>query len=79
MKIEAHRYKAFRESIRGDSLIKLINLMLRSPEYGLYLVLTYVYLSKDVLQNFPTVIFFGVSSIFLKTKYHLLGLISVLL
>ena len=35
MKIDAHSYKAFRESIWGDRLIKLINLMLRSAEFGL--------------------------------------------
>ena len=32
VKIEAHSYKVFKESIRGDRLIKLINLMLRSAE-----------------------------------------------
>jgi len=36
VKIDAHSYKAFRESLRGDRLIKLINLMLRSAECGLY-------------------------------------------
>ena len=34
MKIGAHSYKAFRERIWGDRLIKLINLMLRSAECG---------------------------------------------
>ena len=32
VKINAHNYKAFRERIRGDRLIKLINLMLRSAK-----------------------------------------------
>jgi len=35
VKIDTYSYKAFRESIRGDRLIKLINLMLRSAECGL--------------------------------------------
>jgi len=35
VKIDAHSYKAFRESLRGDRLIKLINLMLRSAECGI--------------------------------------------
>ena len=38
MKIDAHSYKAFRKSIRGDRLIKLINLMLKSAECGLYVI-----------------------------------------
>jgi len=37
----AHSYKAFRESIRGDRLIKLINLMLRSAECGLNILLQF--------------------------------------
>jgi hypothetical protein len=37
VKIDAHSYMAFRKSIRGDRLIKLINLMLRSAECGEYL------------------------------------------
>ena len=32
MKIDVYSYKALRESIRADILIKLINLMLRSAE-----------------------------------------------
>jgi hypothetical protein len=36
VKIDAHSDKAFRERIRRDRLIKLINLMLRSAECGLY-------------------------------------------
>jgi Uma2 family endonuclease len=35
VKIDAYSYKAFRECIWGDRLIKLINLMLRSAECGL--------------------------------------------
>jgi len=35
VKIDAHSYKAFRESIWGDRLIKLINLIFRSTECGL--------------------------------------------
>ena len=35
IKIDAYRYKGFRESIPGDRLIKIINLMLRSGECGL--------------------------------------------
>ncbi|MDE5115916.1 MAG: hypothetical protein O4860_01185 [Trichodesmium sp. St2_bin2_1] len=35
MKIDVYSYKALRESIRADILIKLINLMLRSAECGL--------------------------------------------
>ena len=31
-KIDAHSYKAFMESLRGDILIKIINLILRSAE-----------------------------------------------
>ena len=34
IKIDTHSYKAFRESIQDDRLIKLINLMLRSAECG---------------------------------------------
>ena len=37
-KIEAHSYKAFRERIRGDRQIKLINLILRSAECGIKIV-----------------------------------------
>ena len=33
--IDVHSYKTFRESIRSDRLIKLINLILRSAECGL--------------------------------------------
>ena len=35
VKIDVYSYKALRESIRADILIKLINLMLRSAECGL--------------------------------------------
>jgi hypothetical protein len=35
VKINTHSYKAFRESIWGDILIKIIDLMLRSAECGL--------------------------------------------
>ena len=38
MKIDTNSYKAFRERIRGDRLIKLINLMLRSAECGILLI-----------------------------------------
>jgi hypothetical protein len=34
VKIDVYSYKGFRDSILGDRLIKLINLMLRSAECG---------------------------------------------
>jgi transposase len=36
VKIDVYSYKGFRDSILGDRLIKLINLMLRSAECGFY-------------------------------------------
>ena len=35
VKINAHSYKGFRESIQSDRFIKLINLMLRITECGI--------------------------------------------
>ncbi len=34
VKIYAYSYKGFRDSIQGDRLVKLINLMLRSAKCG---------------------------------------------
>jgi hypothetical protein len=54
VKIDVYSYKGFRDSILGDRLIKLINLMLRSAECGLKelsLALFWFPLVKTIIEN----------------------------